>query len=56
MKKQIIVISCGPGLNKVKDEIKSANQKESIFTLEEREILSKFINKVRKELKINELE
>ena len=41
-------------LNKIKDEIKSANQKESIFTLEEREILSKFINKIRKELNVNE--
>mgnify|MGYP001208298354 FL=1 len=43
-------------LNKIKDEIKSANQKESIFTLEEREILSKFINKIRKELNVNEPE
>jgi len=42
-------------LNKIKDEIKSANNKESIFTIEEREILSKFINKIRKELSINEL-
>ena len=41
-------------LNKVKDEIKSANQKERIFTLEEREILSKFINKILKELNVNE--
>ena len=42
-------------LNKIKDEIKSANNKESIFTIEEREILSKFINKIQKELSINEL-
>ena len=42
-------------LNKIKDEIKSANNKKSIFTIEEREILSKFINKIRKELSINEL-
>ena len=41
-------------LEKIKKEIRAANQKENIFTLEEREILSKFINKVRKELKINE--
>ena len=41
-------------LNKIKDEIKSANQKERIFTLEEREILSKFINKILKELNVNE--
>ena len=43
-------------LNKIKDEITSANQKESIFSPEEREILSKFINKVRKELSVNESE
>ena len=42
-------------LNKIKDEIKSENNKKSIFTIEEREILSKFINKIRKELSINEL-
>ena len=40
-------------LNKIKDEITSANQKESIFSPEEREILSKFINKVRRELSGN---
>ena len=43
-------------LNKIKDEITSANQKESIFSPEEREILSKFINKVRGELSVNESE
>ena len=43
-------------LNKIKDEIESANQKESIFSPEEREILSKFINKVRGELSVNESE
>ena len=43
-------------LNKIKDEITSANQKESIFSPEEREILSKFINKVRRELSGNEPE
>ena len=43
-------------LNKIKDEIKSANQKESIFTLEEKEILSKFINKIQKELSISKFE
>tara|TARA_B100000029_G_C17204140_1_gene825559 strand:- start:416 stop:682 length:267 start_codon:yes stop_codon:yes gene_type:complete len=41
-------------LNKIKDEITSANQKESIFSPEEREILSKFINKIRRELSVNE--
>ena len=41
-------------LNKIKNEIKSANQKESIFTLEEKEILSKFINKIQKELNVKE--
>jgi len=43
-------------LNKIKDEIKSANQKENIFTLEEKEILSKFINKIQKELSISKFE
>ena len=43
-------------LNKIKDEIKSANQKENIFTLEEKEILSKFINKIQKELSSSKFE
>ena len=43
-------------LNKIKDEIESANQKETIFSPKEREILSKFINKVRGELSVNESE
>ena len=37
-------------IEKIKDEIKSANQKENIFTDEENELLSNFINKIRKEL------
>ena len=41
-------------IEKIKDEIKSANQKENIFTDEESELLSNFINKIRKELKIDE--
>mgnify|MGYP001339950351 FL=1 len=37
-------------IEKVKEEIKIANQKESLFTSEERELLSNFINKIQKEL------
>ena len=37
-------------IEKVKEEIKTANQKESLFTSEERELLSNFINKIQKEL------
>ena len=39
--------------DKVKSEIKSANEKENLFTNEEKELLSNFINKVREELSIN---
>ena len=41
-------------IKKVKEEIKSANQKESLFTSEERSILANFINKIKEELSINE--
>ena len=41
-------------IEKIKGEIESANQKENIFTDEESELLSNFINKIRKELKIDE--
>ena len=41
-------------IEKIKGEIESANQKENIFTNEESELLSNFINKIRKELKIDE--
>ncbi len=37
-------------INKIKDEIKSANNKDQIFTDEERILLSTFINKIRKEI------
>ena len=37
-------------IEKVKEEIKTANQKENLFTSEERELLSNFINKIQKEL------
>jgi len=37
-------------IEKVKEEIKTANQKENLFTNEERELLSNFINKIQKEL------
>ena len=40
-------------IEKIKGEIESANQKENIFTEEESELLSNFINKIRKELKID---
>ena len=41
-------------LEKVKKEIKRANEKENLFTAEERELLSNFINKIQKELSIAE--
>jgi len=37
-------------IEKVKEEIKSANEKENLFTIEERNLLSNFINKIKKEL------
>ena len=40
-------------LNKIKKEIKAANQKENLFTSEEKELLSNFINKIKKELSID---
>ena len=40
-------------IDKLKEEIKSANEKENIFTTEEKNLLSKFINKVKKELSNN---
>ena len=41
-------------LEKIKKEIKRANEKENLFTAEERELLSNFINKIQKELSIGE--
>ena len=41
-------------IEKVKEEIKIANQKESLFTSEESELLSNFINKIQKELSVAE--
>ena len=41
-------------LEKIKKEIKRANEKENLFTTEERELLSNFINKIQKELSIGE--
>ena len=38
---------------KIKNEVKTANQKENIFTIEEKELFSKFINKIQKELSID---
>ena len=40
-------------IDKIKEEIKTANQKESLFTSEERELLSNFINKIQKELSVD---
>ena len=37
-------------LNKIKKEIRTANQKENLFTIEEKELLSNFINKIKNEL------
>ena len=39
-------------IEKIKEEIKTANQKENLFTSEERELLSNFINKIQKELNV----
>ena len=39
-------------LEKIKKEIKRANEKENLFTTEERELLSNFINKIQKELSV----
>jgi hypothetical protein len=41
-------------IEKVKDEIKSANKKENILTIEERSLLSNFINKIKEELSTNQ--
>ena len=41
-------------LGKIKKEIKKANEKENLFTTEEKELLSNFINKIQKELSIAE--
>ena len=41
-------------IEKVKEEIKTANQKENLFTSEERELLSNFIDKIQKELSVDE--
>ena len=35
---------------KIKNEVRTANQKENIFTIEEKELLSNFINKIKNEL------
>tara|TARA_B100001245_G_C22483696_1_gene246417 strand:- start:10 stop:285 length:276 start_codon:yes stop_codon:yes gene_type:complete len=40
-------------LEKIKKEIKRANEKENLFTAEERELLSNFINKIQKELSVD---
>ena len=40
-------------LEKIKKEIKKANEKENLFTTEERELLSNFINKIQKELSVD---
>ena len=40
-------------IEKVKEEIKTANQKENLFTSEEKKLLSDFINKIQKELSID---
>jgi len=40
-------------IEKIKEEIKTANQKENLFTYEERELLSNFIIKIKKELNLD---
>ena len=39
-------------IEKIKEEIKSATQKENLFTDDEKELLSNFINKIQKELSL----
>ena len=41
-------------VSKIKKEIRSANNKENIFTPEEKELLSNFINKLQKELSLDD--
>ena len=41
-------------IKKIKEEIKTANQKENLFTYEERELLSNFIIKIKKELNLSD--
>ena len=43
-------------MSKIKEEIRTANQKENLFTSEEQELLSNFINKIKKELSIDKIE
>ena len=43
-------------LSKIKEEIRTANQKENLFTSEEQELQSNFINKIKKELSIDKIE
>ena len=38
--------------NKIRNEIERANQKENILSAKDRELLSKFINKIIKELNL----
>ena len=40
-------------IEKIKEEIKTANEKDSLFTDEEKKLLSNFINKLQKELSID---
>ena len=39
-------------VNKIRNEIERANQKENILSTKDRELLSKFINKIIKELNL----
>ena len=39
-------------VNKIRNEIERANQKENILSAKDRELLSKFINKIIKELNL----
>ena len=40
-------------LEKIKEEVRTANQKDNIFSDKEKELFSKFINKIQKELSID---
>ena len=57
-KEQINILNSSEGRNKIisklKEEIKDANEKENYFDPEERELISTFIKKITKELRLNE--
>ena len=49
----LLQFTVGLKIREYEKKIESANQKENIFTSEERELLSNFINKIQKELSVD---